>query len=131
VGRNAYFDVPVRWLLDAEITTGIGTPSRYEPTRATTRAQVVAFLWRLAGRPTFDGDLPFDDVPSGAFFEAAVGWAAANNITNGKRPGKFDPDLPVTRAEMVTFLQRAADVVYPPSDLCPQGAGDGPTTAVC
>lgn len=35
-------------------------------------------------------------------------WTAANNITSGTSPNAFEPDAPVTRAQVVTFLYRDA-----------------------
>lgn len=51
---------------------------------------------------------PFLDVQEGDYFYEAVLWAAANGITNGTSETTFRPDATVTRAQMVTFLWRAA-----------------------
>ncbi|MEM9203149.1 MAG: S-layer homology domain-containing protein [Actinomycetota bacterium] len=56
----------------------------------------------------------FDDVPSGAFYEASVEWAADKEITTGKTPTTFAPNDAVTRAEAVTFLKRYEDNVVAP-----------------
>ena len=53
-------------------------------------------------------DMPFVDVPASAYFYDAVKWAADNGITQGTDAKHFSPALPVTRAQVVTFLWRAA-----------------------
>ena len=50
----------------------------------------------------------FYDVPNNAYFYEAVKWAAKNSITGGVGNGLFAPDAPCTRAQIVTFLWRAA-----------------------
>ena len=49
----------------------------------------------------------FSDVPEGAWYSGAAAWAAAHGIAQSGT-GRFAPDAPCTRAEMVTFLYRAA-----------------------
>lgn len=51
---------------------------------------------------------PFTDVPSGAYYYDAVLWAAENGVTDGVTATLFAPDAPCTRAQIVTFLWRAA-----------------------
>ena len=55
----------------------------------------------------------FADVKMGDFFHDAVKWAAQNEITSGVDKRHFAPYAPVTRAEVVTFLWRAADCPVP------------------
>ncbi len=50
----------------------------------------------------------FYDVPNGAYFYEAVKWAVKNGITNGVGDNLFAPGQPCTRAQIVTFLWRAA-----------------------
>lgn len=50
----------------------------------------------------------FSDVPAGAFFADAVAWAVARGVTNGTTATTFSPYASCTRAQMVTFLWRAA-----------------------
>ena len=51
---------------------------------------------------------PFQDVPSDAYYFEAVNWAVANNVTNGTSETTFEPNVGCTRAQVVTFLWRAA-----------------------
>ena len=50
----------------------------------------------------------FVDVPVDAYYYEAVKWAAEKGITGGIGNGLFGPNQPCTRAQIVTFLWRAA-----------------------
>ena len=50
----------------------------------------------------------FDDVAQGAYYYDAVKWAVDKGVTNGKTSNLFGSDDPCTRAQIVTFLYRAA-----------------------
>jgi hypothetical protein len=52
--------------------------------------------------------MPFDDVPVNAFFYAPVFWAIDHNVTNGTSANSFSPYAACQRAQVVTFLWRAA-----------------------
>lgn len=49
----------------------------------------------------------FVDVSQSAYYQAAVDWAVANEITAGTSGTEFSPDETCTRAQAVTFLWRA------------------------
>ena len=50
----------------------------------------------------------FVDVPAGAYYYDAVLWAAEGGIVTGTDAVHFSPDASCTRAQLVTFLWRAA-----------------------
>lgn len=50
----------------------------------------------------------FVDVPASAYYYDAVKWAAEQGITGGTDENHFSPDASCTRAQIVTFLWRAA-----------------------
>ena len=50
----------------------------------------------------------FVDVPADTYYYDAVLWAVKEGITNGTSATTFSPDNPCTRAQMATFLWRAA-----------------------
>ena len=50
----------------------------------------------------------FYDVPNDAFFYEAVKWAVKSGVTNGLTETMFGPYEPCTRAQIITFLWRAA-----------------------
>lgn len=57
---------------------------------------------------TAENENPFVDVFSSDYYYDAVLWAVENGITTGLTATKFGPDQEVSRAQMVTFLWRAA-----------------------
>ena len=50
----------------------------------------------------------FTDVATNAYYYQAVKWASGKNIASGTGNGLFEPDQICTRAQIVTFLWRAA-----------------------
>ena len=58
--------------------------------------------------PTPDDSTSFVDVPANAYFADAVDWAVENGVTNGLSDTMFGPYESCTRAQIVTFLWRAA-----------------------
>ena len=58
--------------------------------------------------PTPDDSNSFSDVPANAYFADAVEWAVNKGITNGLSDTMFGPYESCTRAQIVTFLWRAA-----------------------
>ncbi len=58
---------------------------------------------------------PFSDVSTSAYYYEAVKWAQEKDITGGIGNGLFGPNQPCTRAQIVTFLWRAAGSPEPKS----------------
>lgn len=109
VGGSAFYDGAVRWLTAEGITDGVGSTGRYQPDARVSRAQMAAFLWRMAGRPSGYPDHRFPDVPRGSYYDEAVRWLKAEGITDGVgSTGRYEPDQAVTRAQMAAFLHRLA-----------------------
>ena len=57
----------------------------------------------------------FVDVAEGSYYEEAIDWAVEKGITNGVSSNMFAPNDPCTRAQIVTFLWRAAGSPDPKS----------------
>ena len=53
-----------------------------------------------------ENEFPFTDVKKGAWYESAVETVYTEGIMEGKAEGKFEPNSPMTRAELVTVLCR-------------------------
>ena len=77
------------------------------------------FAWMLFNRPIPDMKTPsgfarksqgsgFTDVSNDAWYLTGVRYAAANGLMNGVGGGRFAPDAPLTRAQIVTILHRLA-----------------------
>lgn len=58
---------------------------------------------------------PFADVATDAYYYDAVKWAVEKGVTNGVSETLFGPDQACTRAQIVTFLWRAAGSPEPKS----------------
>ena len=66
---------------------------------------------RVEVKATFTEEVkisPFRDVSTDAYYYEAVKWAQKKGITGGIGDGLFGPNQPCTRAQIVTFLWRAA-----------------------
>lgn len=109
---SAYQQEPVGWLFREELTTGV-SPTRFAPERSISRGDFAVLLWRYAGSPAAAAPSPFVDVRR-AYQRTAVAWMAEQDITTGTSPFRFDPDGPVTRAQVATFLFRFVDPVEVP-----------------
>ena len=114
VNGSDWFYSAVMWAFynNPIVTTGVDA-THFAPSDPCTRAQVVTFLWRAAGRPEPAGSgKTFSDVPNTnqyAPYYKAIQWAVENGITKGTGNGStFSPNATVTRAEFVTFLWRYA-----------------------
>ena len=104
VKQSDYFYDAVLWAVEEGITTGV-TETTFAPNEQCTRAQIVTFLWRFAGKPTADTS-KFADVKTDAYYYEAVAWAVEEGITTGIHDAAFAPDCFCTRAQIVTFLFR-------------------------
>ena len=62
---------------------------------------------------------PFDDVVEDSFYETPVAWAVAGGITNGASENTFNSNGQCLRAQVVTFLYRAAKTPTPDADSSP------------
>ena len=82
------------------------TETTFSPQRNMTRAMFVVVLFRFDGAKGDGSQSAFTDVAPGAWCTAAINWAAANKIVEGKGDGTFAPDAPITRAQMCAIIDR-------------------------
>ena len=113
VSGNDWFYSAVMWgyYNDPQVAAGMDA-NHFKPKAPCTRAQVVTFLWRAAGRPEpTSSTMKFVDVPYNntyAPYYKAILWAVENGVTAGTDATHFSPNATVTRAQFVTFLWRYA-----------------------
>ena len=122
VVATEYYYNAVDWAVKQGIVAGT-SDTTFSPNQNTTRAQIVTFLWRAAGRPepTVTSN-PFKDVSPKEYYYKAVMWAYENKIVAGTSDTAFSPDQKCTRAQTVTFLYRYND--------SPTASGSGKFTDV-
>lgn len=106
VTHSSYYKA-ILWASQKGITSGTSTTA-FSPDQVCTRAQIVTFLYRYAGKPSGYYSNPFKDVSatSEASYYNAILWASGKGITTGSSPTTFSPYASCNRAEAVTFLYR-------------------------
>lgn len=92
--------------------------TRYTFTMPSGKVTVEASFVEIEDAP--DEGMAFVDVPANAYYADAVAWAVENGITSGTSDTTFSPNAACTRAQMVTFLWRAAG--------SPKAVGNNPFT---
>lgn len=119
VPEGAYYYDAVYWAVENGVTVG-ATATTFNPGGSCTRAQMVTFLWRAAGSPEPATTVnPFTDVDANDYYYEAVLWAVENGVTVGATATTFNPGGECTRAQMVTFLWRAAESPEPTTTVNP------------
>ena len=80
------------------------------PNTWSNRMTSVYFIWCAAGKPECKTPLEFTDTQNPKYekYYEAIAWAVENGITNGTGETTFSPGKTCSRAEIVTFLWRAA-----------------------
>jgi len=84
---------------------------RFYPDRPITRAEAIA-AWAKAAGYRGGRDVPevhFTDMPKTHWAYPYVAYATARGVANGRSPGRFAPDVAMTRAEMAAFVDRFLD----------------------
>ena len=108
VTASDYYYNAVLWAVENGITTGT-SETTFSPNESCTRAQCVTFLYRAVGSAA-TAKASFTDVSADAYYAPAVNWAVEKGVTEGTSATTFSPDAACTRAQIVTFLYRAAQV---------------------
>lgn len=106
VTHSSYYKA-ILWASQKGIAAGTSTTA-FSPDQVCTRAQIVTFLYRYAGKPSGYNSNPFKDVSATneASYYNAILWASGKGITTGSSPTTFSPYASCNRAEAVTFLYR-------------------------
>ncbi len=107
VPLDAWFHDAVDFVVAEGLMVGVSA-DQFNPTGLSNRAQVVTVLYRMAGSPAVEGEMPFTDVSEDAWYHDAVLWACQNGITQGMTATTFGPGASINRAQLVTFLHRFA-----------------------
>lgn len=106
VADGSWFSEAAVFCSERGLMQGTGS-GLFSPDAAVTRATAVTTLWRLAGAPAAPSSSAFRDVQAGAWYEAAVSWAASEGVATGYA-GRFGGADTLTREQLATFLWRYA-----------------------
>ena len=107
--KNDFWYEPTYELTSKGVVKGYNDQTLFKPANNCTRAQMVTFIWRLAGCPEPDSkESKFSDVVSGKYYFKPVLWACEQGITTGYNDGTFKPNVTCLRRHAVTFLWRFA-----------------------
>lgn len=116
--KNPFVDINGHWAEDEILTAAKAglfngvEEDRFSPDTYMTRAMFVTVLYRMAGSPAAaNGSATFTDVPADAYYAKAVAWAVKSGVTTGTSATTFEPELTISREQMMTFLYRYADKV--------------------
>jgi hypothetical protein len=109
VSSGFVFYEDVEWMADEDITRGY-SDGTFRPAAPVTRQAMAAFIYRLAGEPSFlDPVTPaFDDVTLTHPFFHEIEWLGQSGIADGYDDGTFRPEQSITRQAMAAFLARLA-----------------------
>lgn len=99
----------IEWMAQTGITTGYADGT-FKPAGTVTRDAMAAFLYRVAGSPSFEvaTTAPFKDVPQGRVFYADIAWMAQTGISTGYADRTYWPMSSVNRDAMAAFIYRLA-----------------------
>ena len=116
VKTNHKFYSAITWLYAQRITVGVSIKGKlyYQPSNPVNRGSMSAFLYRMAGSPTWKppSKSPFTDITKSHQFYSSVTWLAATKITVGSTVnGKlvYKPSNAVNRGSMSAFLNRLSN----------------------
>lgn len=108
VADDAWYKDAVDYVTDNGLLVGVAD-DQFGPEQNVTRGMVVTVMWRQSGAPQNDGQSDFTDVTVDQWYAQAVAWGAANGMVAGLDATTFAPNDPVTREQLVAFMQRFAE----------------------
>lgn len=113
---NEFWYTPTYYLTDKKIVRGYENQTMFKPQNTCTRAQMITFIWRMAGEPAPKSKTcNFKDVKSTDYFFKACIWGNENHIVLGYEDDTFRPHVNCARRHAVTFLWRLAGKPKPKS----------------
>ena len=114
--KDDFWFTPTNYLTAKGVVKGYYNQTYFKPANECTRAQMLTFMWRLAGCPEPQSkECKFPDVKQENYFYKPVIWAVEKGITTGYSDNTFRPQNVCTRAQTVTFLWRMAGKPAPKS----------------
>lgn len=111
IKTNDWYAESVGSIINMNLMCGT-SPTTFAPKSLFDRSMMATILYRLAGQPTITYKESFKDVESEAWYSNAVLWSSANHIINGYGNGKYGPNDPITREQVVTVFYRYAENIF-------------------
>lgn len=105
VTQDQWFYSAVAFVYEKGYFSGTGATT-FAPNDSMNRAMVATVLHRVAGGESVAASELFTDVPAGQWYSQGIAWASAKGVVNGMGDGRYEPDAPVTREQLVTMLYR-------------------------
>jgi len=114
---NNIYASEIKEAVSLGFVAGFSEDNTFRPQDPLTREQLVSIvieaLKRIPGTqinlPTLVSTFPYQDVDAKRWSAAKIQFARDKKIVSGYADGRFQPNKPVTRAELVTVLRRAAE----------------------
>ncbi len=103
---NWYYDA-VCYVYESGLMQGNGE-NTFLPNGTLSRGMLAQILYNRENKPITEETDVFSDVAAGVWYADAVHWAVEQHIVDGYGNGRFGPNDPVTREQMVTILYRYA-----------------------
>jgi len=108
VNEGHWFNTAVSTLANLDIVNG-RTPNEFAPNEPITRAELTTIVARLSDAE-YNGKSMFDDI-DGHWAEEYINIAASIGWVEGDGNGLFRPDDKITRAEVMTLINRVLNRV--------------------
>lgn len=110
VGLDAgkWFTAAAKNVIDKGLMSSTG--NGFDADATVTRGTMVQVLYNMEGKPEVNNKMATFPDAQGKWYENAVRWAEQVGITQGNGAGAFNGEAVVTRAELVVFLNRYAEV---------------------
>lgn len=106
VAMDAWYYDEILYSYNKGYIAGVSTDT-FDPNGTATRAQMVTFMYRLAGKPAHNNTaLPFTDVKAGSYYYDALVWCYENGVVMNDT--LFNPNGNVTREISSLFFYRLA-----------------------
>lgn len=115
----------VTWLASTGVTTGY-SDGKYKPQRPVTRDAMAAFMYRLAGKPSYRAPSrsPFKDITTNSKFYKETAWLADAGVSTGWSDLTYRPFQSINRDAMAAFMYRFTRTVGVNLAPAPSNPGD-------
>ena len=108
VPEGAWYYMDVAACYYRSLMVGVAD-TRFAPNLPLDRAMVATIVHRIAGAPDAAGtNMPFRDVPAGAYYAQPVLWAYHAGVVNGCGADTFCPTQAISRQDLTVILYRNA-----------------------